>query len=208
DLRGKGGLRGEGGLREKGGLRGEGGLRREDGLRGEEGLRGEGWRFPCGIHLKMTLHQHNVGRRCRLHPLGEYVITLYANSKLRTIVTVTLVGGVEGSSSNIELTNRVAKRRRLTQEKSILQSYYLDFWVSFGRTAARSNVTMEARASVARDSRDIKIERVQQWRRELELHKEAAGVERGCGTHKSITHMFRIHGVFVMTHREKISKRI
>ncbi|GJV34057.1 hypothetical protein Tco_1394457 [Tanacetum coccineum] len=41
----------------------------------------------------------NGGRRRRLHHLGEYVITLYKNGKLRTIVTVTLVGGVEGTSS-------------------------------------------------------------------------------------------------------------
>ncbi|GJZ50444.1 hypothetical protein Tco_0604634 [Tanacetum coccineum] len=39
------------------------------------------------------------GRRRRLHLLGEYVITLYTNGKLRTRVTVTLVSGAEGASS-------------------------------------------------------------------------------------------------------------
>ncbi|GKF97867.1 hypothetical protein Tco_0293688, partial [Tanacetum coccineum] len=33
----------------------------------------------------------NRGRNHRLHPLGEYIITLYTNGKLRTRVTVTLV---------------------------------------------------------------------------------------------------------------------
>ncbi|GJX10583.1 hypothetical protein Tco_0200442 [Tanacetum coccineum] len=37
------------------------------------------------------------GRRRRLHPLGEYVITLYKNGKLRTKVTVALVSGAEGT---------------------------------------------------------------------------------------------------------------
>ncbi|GJU50669.1 probable C-terminal domain small phosphatase [Tanacetum coccineum] len=56
----------------------------------------------------MTLRQHNIGRRCRLHHLGEYVITLYKNGKLRTRVTVTLVGGAEGTSSLPFWTLRVA----------------------------------------------------------------------------------------------------
>ncbi|GKE01378.1 hypothetical protein Tco_1389361, partial [Tanacetum coccineum] len=38
----------------------------------------------------------NRVRKRRLHPLGEYIITLYTNGKLRTRVTVTLVSGAEG----------------------------------------------------------------------------------------------------------------
>ncbi|GKA26576.1 hypothetical protein Tco_0712685 [Tanacetum coccineum] len=37
------------------------------------------------------------GQRRMIHPLGGYIITLYTNGKLRTRVTVTLVGGAEAS---------------------------------------------------------------------------------------------------------------
>ncbi|GKA23066.1 hypothetical protein Tco_0709028 [Tanacetum coccineum] len=39
----------------------------------------------------------NRGRKRRLHPLREYIITLYTNGKLRTRVTVTLISGAEGT---------------------------------------------------------------------------------------------------------------
>ncbi|GJY86176.1 hypothetical protein Tco_0500202 [Tanacetum coccineum] len=39
----------------------------------------------------------NRGRKRRIHPLGEYIITLYTNGKLRTRVTVTLISGAEAS---------------------------------------------------------------------------------------------------------------
>ncbi|GJT52802.1 hypothetical protein Tco_0978959 [Tanacetum coccineum] len=38
----------------------------------------------------------NSERKRRLHPLGEYIITLSTNGKLRTRVTITLVNGAEG----------------------------------------------------------------------------------------------------------------
>ncbi|GKA64493.1 hypothetical protein Tco_0764200 [Tanacetum coccineum] len=52
-----------------------------------QGLQGEG----------RGLRGECRGRKRRLHPLGEYIITLYTNGKLRTIVTVTLVSRAEAS---------------------------------------------------------------------------------------------------------------
>ncbi|GKE21624.1 hypothetical protein Tco_1433136, partial [Tanacetum coccineum] len=37
----------------------------------------------------------NKGRNHRIHPLGEYIITLYTNGKLRIRVTVMLVSGTK-----------------------------------------------------------------------------------------------------------------
>ncbi|GJU92146.1 hypothetical protein Tco_1304569 [Tanacetum coccineum] len=56
---------------------------------------GSSRRRPGGFEEKAR------GRKRRLHPLGEYIITLYTNGKLRTRVTVTLVSGAEGTSSHI-----------------------------------------------------------------------------------------------------------
>nr|GEV20874.1 hypothetical protein [Tanacetum cinerariifolium] len=55
-----------------------------------------------------------------------YTIPIFWDSAAHTAEGVLEIG----SSSNIELTKRVTKRRRLTEEKSNLLSYYSDIWVS------------------------------------------------------------------------------
>ncbi|GJZ95585.1 hypothetical protein Tco_0667919 [Tanacetum coccineum] len=50
-----------------------------------------GGAFEGASELRRMVHR----RRRRLHPLGEYVITLYTNGKLHTRVTVTLISGAE-----------------------------------------------------------------------------------------------------------------
>ncbi|GJU31203.1 hypothetical protein Tco_1174792 [Tanacetum coccineum] len=55
--------------------------------------------------------ERSTGRMRRLHPLGEYVITLYTNGKLRTRVTVThviiafAVGKLKGYTNATRINN-------------------------------------------------------------------------------------------------------
>ncbi|GJR06623.1 hypothetical protein Tco_0529607 [Tanacetum coccineum] len=73
------------------GLRGEGQGVFEEKVGGfdrafyEEKAKGSSRRWP-GVFSEL-----NRGRKRRLHPLGEYIITLYTNGKLRTRVMVMLV---------------------------------------------------------------------------------------------------------------------
>ncbi|GJY41930.1 hypothetical protein Tco_0429200 [Tanacetum coccineum] len=56
---------------------------------------------PLALTLEGKDHRLLSLEKAMLHPLGEYVITLYTNGKLRTRVTVTLEGGAEGTSAPI-----------------------------------------------------------------------------------------------------------
>ncbi|GKA55832.1 hypothetical protein Tco_0754904 [Tanacetum coccineum] len=82
--------------------------------------------------LFIVLKERVVGRRRRI------VITSGTYGHIESTGAIMRWLGLEskrawdkiGSSSNIELTNKVVIRRRFTQEKSNLLSYYLDFQVS------------------------------------------------------------------------------
>ncbi|GJV16398.1 hypothetical protein Tco_1361721 [Tanacetum coccineum] len=90
------GLRG-GGDFEGASKRGRKDLRRPSKLR-RRGLR---TREEGPLKGPPNSREGSTGRRHIIHPLGEYVITLYINGKLRTIVMVMLVSGAEGDAQSL-----------------------------------------------------------------------------------------------------------
>ncbi|GJS23268.1 zinc finger, CCHC-type containing protein [Tanacetum coccineum] len=85
-----------------------------------QGLQGEG--RGASRRRPRVFSELNRGRKRRLHPLGEYIITLYTNGKLRTRVTVMLVSGAKGfrQKEGVNYFDTYAPVARITTIKLLL----------------------------------------------------------------------------------------